>query len=123
VAAFGAASQDPSYSAEFGTRADRNVLARDGDDHLVISRIIAGEVSAGVVYASSLDVASRVQLQTIAIPDSISSPVQYPIGVLKNGSNRQGGQAFVKYALSPAAQDILSRYGFAKVGSSPTHAP
>lgn len=122
VAAFDSASHDPAFGDDFGSKADRNVLARDGNDQQVISRIVAGDVSAGVVYASSIDASLEAQLQTIPIPTSVSAPVQYPIGVLKNGSNHQGGEAFVKYALSAPAQDILSRYGFTKVRSPTSNA-
>jgi ABC-type molybdate transport system substrate-binding protein len=122
LAAFDAASRDPSYGDDFRARADRNVLARDGDDRLVITRIVDGEVTAGVVYASSLDPASRAQVQTIAVPDSVSAPLEYPIAVLKNATNLRGGQAFVNYALSGRAQDIMSRNGFVGKGSSTTRA-
>lgn len=122
MAAFDAASHDPTYGADFGTKADRNVLARDGDDHLVISRIIAGEVSAGVVYASSIDPSSRKQLQVIMLPDAVSRPVQYPIAALKNASNARGAEAFVKYATSAQAQGILSKYGFSNAGAGAVNA-
>jgi len=120
LAAFDAASADAdaSYGADFRQKADRNVLARDGDDHLVVSRIIANEVTAGVVYASSLDPQSRSQVQVIPLPDAYSAPIDYPIAVLKNASNTRGGQAFLKYILSGPAQDILSKHGFAKVGAT-----
>lgn len=118
LAAFEAASADPGYGADFRQQADRNVLARDGDDHLVVSRIIANEVTAGVVYASSLDPQSRSKVQVIPLPGAYSAPIDYPIAVLKNGTNARGGQAFLKYVLTTAAQDILSRYGFAKVSST-----
>jgi molybdate transport system substrate-binding protein len=110
---FDAASSDPAYGADFRQRADRNVLARDGDDHEVLTRIIAGEVSAGVVYASSLDPQSRSQVQVITLPPALNASVNYPIAVLKNGTNMHGGEAFIKYIMSSAAQDILSHYGFA----------
>jgi molybdate transport system substrate-binding protein len=122
--AFKAASQDAAYGADFAAKADRNVLARDGDDQLVISRIVAGEVSAGVVFASSIDPSSRPQVQTIPLPTSVSPAAEYPIAVLVHASNAGGGRAFVQYALSAPAQDLLSRYGFTKVGpsaSSPSH--
>jgi len=116
--AFARASSDSAYGADFGTRADRNVLARDGDDRQVLDRITAGEVSAGIVYTSSIDPGSRARLQVIAIPDSVSVEADYPIAVLKNATNLQGGQAFMKYALSPAGQDLLSRYGFARAAAA-----
>ncbi|MBV9577473.1 MAG: molybdate ABC transporter substrate-binding protein, partial [Chloroflexi bacterium] len=118
LAAFKAASADPGYGADFGARADRNVLARDGDDRLVLDRITTGEVSAGIVYASSVDPGSRAKLQIEPIPEAISGVASYPIAVLKHASNLQGGQAFMHYALSPQAQDLLSRYGFSKATSS-----
>jgi ABC-type molybdate transport system substrate-binding protein len=117
-AVFGRASADPAYGSDFGARADRNVLARDGDDRFVVSRIVAGEVSAGVVYASSLDPDSRARVQLIEIPATLNATVEYPIAVLKNGTNARGGQAYVQYALSPPAQDLLARYGFTRVAAA-----
>lgn len=116
--AFDRASADPIFGADFRSKADRNVLARDGDDRLVVSRIVAGEVNAGLVYASSLDPRSRAQLQVIDIPDAFNAVVDYPIAVLKNGSNARGGQAFVNYVLTPPAQAIFSKWGFSKVASN-----
>jgi molybdate transport system substrate-binding protein len=116
-AAFSKASADPTYGTDFGAKADRNVLARDGDDHLVLDRIAAGEVSAGIVYASSIDPGSRARVQVIEIPDAVSAVANYPIAVLKNGTNLQGGQAFMQYALSSQAQDLLSRYGFSRAAA------
>ncbi|MBV8949421.1 MAG: molybdate ABC transporter substrate-binding protein, partial [Actinobacteria bacterium] len=118
MAAFQHASADPTYGADFAARADRNVLARDGDDRLVIDRITSGEVTAGVVYASSVTLDARPQVNVVAVPDAISPLIDFPIAVLKNGTNVRGGQAFVQYALSSRAQDILSRYGFVKIGNS-----
>ena len=57
-----------------------------------------------------------------AEPTLPALPSASPIAVLKNGVNRRGGQAFVNYALSRPAQDILSRYGFARVVSGTAHA-
>jgi molybdate transport system substrate-binding protein len=116
--AFSKASADPAYGPDFGAQADRNVLSRDGDDRLVLDRISAGEVSAGIVFASSIDPGSRAKVQEVPIPDSISAATSYPIAVLKNGTNHQGGQAFMQYALSPQAQDLLSRYGFSRAAAA-----
>jgi molybdate transport system substrate-binding protein len=75
-------------------------------------------VSAGIVFASSIDQGSRSKVQVLPIPDSIGAAASYPIAVLKHATNPTGGQAFVQYALSPQAQDVLSRYGFAKADST-----
>ncbi len=117
-ATFNRASQDPSYGADFASRVDRNVLARDGDDRFVVSRIVAGEVNAGLVYASSVDAHSHDQVQIIDVPDALNAVVEYPIAVLKNGTNINGGRAFLNYALSAPAQDVFSRWGFTRAASN-----
>ncbi len=112
LATFDKASTDSTYGADFRSKAERNILARDGDGQLIAGRVATGEVSAGVVYSTDVDAQARAQLQVIAIPDAVNTLVDYPIAVLKSGTNAKGGRAFVTYALSPKAQDILSKFGF-----------
>jgi len=118
LAAFDAANADAAYGADFRSKAERNILARDGDDGFVIDRIASGEVNAGVVYASkvatTLDPQTRGQVQLIAIPDALTTSVEYPIAVLKNGTNVRGARAFVNYALSAPAQAVFARWGFSR---------
>jgi ABC-type molybdate transport system substrate-binding protein len=59
----------------------------------------------------------RSQVQQIDIPDALNTLVDYPIAVLKNGTNARGGHAFVNYALSAPAQDVFSRWGFTTKGA------
>jgi molybdate transport system substrate-binding protein len=115
LATFDKASADPAYGAEFRARAERNILARDGDARFVVGRIARGEVSAGVVYAS--DAAAddaRASLQVIDIPDAVNTPLDYSIAVIKAGTNARGGHAFMTYALSARAQAIFTRWGFTR---------
>ena len=111
---FERASADPAYGADFGAKADRNVLARDGDDPFVVSRIIMGEVNAGVVFSSAIDPDQQKQVQIIDVPDAVNTVVEYPIAVVKSGTNARGGQAFVTYVLSPAGQNVFSKWGYMK---------
>jgi molybdate transport system substrate-binding protein len=112
LATFDKASADPAYSADFRSKAERNILAHDGDGPFVVGRVASGEVNAGMVYSVDVDSQSRAQLQVIDIPVALNSLVDYPIAVLKNGTNARGGRAFVNYALLPKAQDVLSKFGF-----------
>jgi molybdate transport system substrate-binding protein len=112
LATFDKASADTTYGADFRSKAERNILARDGDGQLVVNRVATGEVTAGMVYSTDVDAQSRALLQVIDIPAALNTLVDYPIAVLKNGTNARGGHAFVTYALSPKAQDVLSKFGF-----------
>jgi ABC-type molybdate transport system substrate-binding protein len=119
LSVFDKASANAEYGADFRSKAERNILARDGDDAFVVSRIASGEVDAGVVYASraKLDPQSRSQVQQIDIPDPFNTLVDYPIAVLKHGTNARGGRAFVSYALAAPAQAVFSRWGFTTKGA------
>ncbi|MCA1647531.1 MAG: molybdate ABC transporter substrate-binding protein [Chloroflexi bacterium] len=112
LATFDKANADPAYGADFRSKVERNILARDGDGQFVVGRVAAGEVSAAVVYSTDVDAQSRAQLQVIDIPDALNTLVDYPMTVLKNGTNTRGGQAFVNYLRSPKAQDALAAMGF-----------
>jgi molybdate transport system substrate-binding protein len=114
-ATFDSASSDPAYGADFATRADRNVLARDGNDAFVFNRVVIGEVTAAVVYASSVDPSGSARVQVIDIPDAVNTLMAYSIVVLKNGTNARGGHAFMSYVLSDPAQRQFARWGFTPV--------
>ena len=51
------------------------------------------------------------------MPELTILPVADPIAVAR-GDNPAGGQAFVKFVLSAAGQDVVARQGFAKAASS-----
>ena len=57
------------------------------------------------VMPDKVKVAVRVPSQT---------PVTYPIAVTARDDAAKEAQSFVAYVMSPAGQEILSRYGFQK---------
>jgi ABC-type molybdate transport system substrate-binding protein len=52
------------------------------------------------------------QVGRLDIPDALNTVATYPIAVVGDSAAPAQAQAFVAYVLSPAGQDILTRYGF-----------
>lgn len=72
--------------------------------------VARGEAEAGFVYRTdALQMRDRVD---IAMAVDGHEPVTYPIAVAATGDNPQAGLAFVEFAVSPAGQAILAKYGF-----------
>ncbi|MGH8889324.1 MAG: molybdate ABC transporter substrate-binding protein [Acidothermaceae bacterium] len=79
----------------------------------VLTKVELGEVDAGLVYRT--DVASAGSKVTgVSFPEAASAVNSYPIAVVTTGKNRAGGEAFEKYVLSAAGQQVLQAAGFAK---------
>lgn len=74
--------------------------------------IARGEVEAGLVYQT--DVASQAEKVRTAMVVPTTTPITYPLAVIKNGPNPAGGRAFAEFILSPGGQSILARFGFGK---------
>lgn len=74
--------------------------------------VARGEVDAGFVYRSDAQLMpARVKT---ALPLEVPQPILYPVAVVRGGGNQKGGAAFVEYLNKAIAQEILTRYGFAR---------
>ncbi|CUJ34029.1 molybdate ABC transporter substrate-binding protein [Achromobacter xylosoxidans] len=88
----------------------KSVLAQNVRQSLdYVSR---GEVDAGFVFAT--DAAVMPDKVKVAVRVSSQTPVTYPIAVTARDDAAKEAQSFVAYVMSPAGQEILSRYGFQK---------
>ena len=75
----------------------------------LLGRITAGELDAGIVYATDLDAApDRLE----GIPIATTSTTSYPIVTLTTSEHPDGAEAFVDFVLSDAGQRILAEFGF-----------
>jgi len=112
------ASNDPTYGANFRQRVERNLVSREDTVRQIVAKIQLGEGDAAIVYSTDVTAQIANQFVRIPLPEELQVIATYPIAVA-NGRNRTGGEAFVDFAQSPAAQDILARWGFLKLTLTP----
>jgi len=74
--------------------------------------VARGEVDAAFVYAT--DVMAQKDKVKVVLNVPTASPVTYPIAVLAGAPQPQLARRFAAYALSPAGQAILVKYGFGR---------
>lgn len=74
--------------------------------------IARGEVEAGLVYQT--DVASQADKVRAVMVVPTTTPITYPLAVLKAAPNAAGARAFAEFIMSASGQAILARHGFGK---------
>ncbi len=74
--------------------------------------VARGEVDAGFVYAT--DAALMPDKVRVAMTVAVDPPILYPIAVLARAPNGEAAKRFVGYVQSPAAQAVLTKFGFSK---------
>lgn len=87
------------------------VDTNEPDVRALLVKIEAGELDAGIVYATDV-LAAGDQVAGVEIPTDSNVVASYPIAILVNAPNPNGAGAFVAYSLSDEARAILARYGF-----------
>ena len=104
--------------------AARDLLAKNGvtvrpvtqelDVRAVLSKVMADEVDAGIVYATDAWAVGK-QVRSLTIPAAANVTTTYPIAAVVDAPNPTAAAAFVTYVrFTPSAQGILRAYGFAK---------
>lgn len=76
----------------------------------VLDYVARGETEAGFVYAT--DAAIMPGKVSVAFDVPTSTPVRYPIAVVKDSKNAGLARAFVAFVEGDAGQQALRRYGF-----------
>lgn len=78
----------------------------------VLDYVSRGEVEAGFVYRTDAAVAGdKVK---VAITPTGHTPVTYPIAVVAESRQKALAGDFIAFLSTPAAQEVLTRYGFGK---------
>ena len=79
----------------------------------VLDYVARSEVDAGVVYAT--DAALMPRKVKVAFPVPTETPVRYPIAPVVGSPLAPEAAKFVGFVLSPPAQAILAKHGFARL--------
>ena len=74
--------------------------------------VARGEVDAGFVYAT--DAAIMKDKVRVAFEVPLKTDILYPIAKTAASAHAAEATSFINYLSTPAAQDILGKYGFAK---------
>jgi molybdate transport system substrate-binding protein len=78
----------------------------------VVTKVTSGEADAGIGYVTDAR-AAAANAEGIEIPDAQNVIAEYPMAVLGQSANPTLARAFVEFVLSPEAQAVLAKYGFA----------
>jgi len=78
----------------------------------VLSWVDAGEVDAGVVYATDAAISKGNKVICTA-PVGTHQPVVYPMAIIKSTKQLAPAKAFVDYLASAEGKKIFEKYGFA----------
>lgn len=92
-----------------------NVVSYEENVRAVLSKVLLGEVDAGIVYASDISTNHELQLSHLDIPASLNVSASYYIAPLENSAYPELADTFMAYVLSYEGQKILSRYGLVPV--------
>ena len=87
------------------------VDTEEPDVRSLLTKVEAGELDAGLVYATDV-LAAGDAVEGIEIPAADNVVAEYPIATLAEAGGAEVADAFVAYVLSDAGQDILTSYGF-----------
>jgi molybdate transport system substrate-binding protein len=103
---------DPAYGADYKDRANANIVSREPNVRQVVAKVNLGEADAAVVYTSDVTPDIGNTIGTLDVPDQFNTLAAYPIALVKDAPNANGGTAFMAYVLGPEGQAALKRWGF-----------
>jgi molybdate transport system substrate-binding protein len=88
-------------------------VTQEVDVKSVLSKVMLGEVDAGVVYVTDVRAAGD-KVKGIEIPTDVNASTTYPIATLTKAPNKATAQAFTDYVLSVDGGKVLTAAGFQK---------
>lgn len=89
-------------------------VTRELDVRMVLGKVVADEVDAGIVYVTDVQWAGAM-VTSAAIPTALNVVTSYPVAAVRASTNPVAAKAFVQYLrFSFSAQGILRAYGFMK---------
>ena len=89
------------------------------DVRQVVNYVATGNTDAGIVYRTDTVNNRRIKVVAIA-PETIHSPVVYPVAITKDSKNLEAARQMLEFLFSPQAQQVFERHGFMPVKSEVT---
>ena len=83
------------------------------DVKATLQKVASDEVDAALVYQTDV-IAAKDEVDGIGFPEAQQAINTYPIATLKGSKDSPVAKAFVTYVLSPDAQAVLAKAGFAQ---------
>jgi molybdate transport system substrate-binding protein len=90
---------------------DAAIDTEEPDVRALLTKIVEGELDAGVVYVTDV-LAAAGRVEAIDLPSAVETPARYPIARIGERPDADGAQAFVTFVLSAQGQAILAEHGF-----------
>ncbi len=114
-----AAGRNPHFGEQFKRAVYANVITYDENVRSVLSRVILGEVDAGIVYSSDVLAAPGSSIGWLPIPDIVNVTAGYYIAPVSNSSQPALAGSFIDFVCSAGGQEILQQNGFTTGESVP----
>jgi molybdate transport system substrate-binding protein len=111
----GKAAQDGSLGTFFKRGVLANVVSYEENVRALVSKVVLGEVDAGIAYTSDVSGTQADMLGRLEIPDHLNVAAMYFIAPVVDSSSPHLARQFVELATSDAGQITLARYGFLPV--------
>jgi molybdate transport system substrate-binding protein len=92
---------------------DRLILAEDVRQ--VLEYVIRGEVDAGLVYLTDVEIAHGKVREVGEAPEGTYGPIRYPIATIRGSKRLFAAKRFVQFVLSADGQNVLKKFGFVPV--------
>ncbi len=81
------------------------------DVRQVLSYVEAGNVDAGIVYATDAAITASVKIAADA-PAEVNAKIVYPAAVIKASKNAEAAKAYLTFLFSSEAKAVFEKYGF-----------
>jgi len=78
----------------------------------VLDYVARGEVDAGIVYATDVQVAQGKVSVAASAADQDYGPILYPIAVIQDSARAKAAKGFVDLVVSPEGVQVLKNHGF-----------
>jgi len=79
----------------------------------VLNWVASGSADVGIVYLTDAMLSDQVTIIAEAPTDSLSTPIIYPVGILRDAPNQAAARLFLAFLQSADVQAIFEAHGFA----------